>query len=147
MLALIPALILSGCGSSKAAEEAGAVDGLVIQVSELTAEPAFIDWEQDGIAMQLYALSSGNWWMGALSMFCFCLGTIPLMLGIGLVGGSLNKRFAQPMRELQQRNLHSGIRSERAPEVRGQRDPLYAGEERRDSLHLLDGHDSKHDLR
>ena len=32
-------------------------------------------------AMQLYALSSGNWWRGALSMFCFCLGTIPLMLG------------------------------------------------------------------
>ena len=49
-------------------------------------------------AMQLYALSSGSWWRGALSMFCFCLGTIPLMLGIGLIGGSLNRRFARPMR-------------------------------------------------
>ena len=49
-------------------------------------------------AMQLYALSSGSWWKGALSMFCFCLGTVPLMLGIGMIGGSLNKRFARPMR-------------------------------------------------
>lgn len=49
-------------------------------------------------AMQLYALSTGSWMMGALSMFCFCLGTIPLMLGFGLVSGRLNKRFARPMR-------------------------------------------------
>ncbi len=49
-------------------------------------------------AMQLYALSVGNWYMGALSMACFCLGTIPLMLGFGLISGRLNKRFAKPMR-------------------------------------------------
>ena len=49
-------------------------------------------------AMQLYALSTGSWHMGALSMACFCLGTIPLMLGFGLVSGRLNKRFAKPMR-------------------------------------------------
>ena len=49
-------------------------------------------------AMQLYALSTGSWHMGALSMFCFCLGTVPLMLGFGLVSGRLNKRFARPMR-------------------------------------------------
>ena len=49
-------------------------------------------------AMQLYALSTGSWWMGALSMLCFCLGTVPLMLGFGLVSGRLNKRFAAPMR-------------------------------------------------
>jgi len=49
-------------------------------------------------AMQIYALSSGNWYIGALSMFCFCLGTVPLMLGFGLVSGKLNKRFARPMR-------------------------------------------------
>ncbi len=49
-------------------------------------------------AMQLYALSAGSWWRGALSMFCFCLGTIPLMLGVGLVSGKLNARFAKPMR-------------------------------------------------
>ena len=49
-------------------------------------------------AMQLYALSTGSWRMGAVSMLCFCLGTIPLMLGFGLVSGALNKRFARPMR-------------------------------------------------
>lgn len=49
-------------------------------------------------AMQLYALSAGSWWQGALSMCCFCLGTIPLMLGMGLVSSKLNVRFAKPMR-------------------------------------------------
>ena len=49
-------------------------------------------------AMQLYALSTSSWHKGALSMFCFCLGTVPLMLGFGLVSGKLNKRFARPMR-------------------------------------------------
>ncbi len=49
-------------------------------------------------AMQLYALSAGNWLKGAASMFFFCLGTIPLMLGFGLLGGGLMRRFAKPMR-------------------------------------------------
>ncbi len=49
-------------------------------------------------AMQLYALSTGSWWTGALSMLCFCLGTTPLMLGFGLVSGTLNRRFAKPVR-------------------------------------------------
>lgn len=49
-------------------------------------------------AMQLYALSVGSWWMGALSMLCFSLGTVPLMLGFGLLGGRLNQRFTKPMR-------------------------------------------------
>ena len=49
-------------------------------------------------AMQLYALATGRWWMGALSMLCFGLGTAPLMLGFGLVSGRLNRRFARPMR-------------------------------------------------
>ena len=49
-------------------------------------------------AMQLFALSTGSWWMGALSMLCFSLGTVPLMLGVGLVSGKLNRRFAGPMR-------------------------------------------------
>lgn len=35
--------------------------------------------------MQLFALSTGSWYMGALSMFCFSLGTVPLMLGVGLI--------------------------------------------------------------
>ena len=49
-------------------------------------------------AMQLYALSTGSWQTGALSMLCFCLGTTPLMLGFGLVSGTLNRRFAKPVR-------------------------------------------------
>ena len=34
-------------------------------------------------AMQVYALSTGSIFYGALSMFLFCLGTIPLMLFFG----------------------------------------------------------------
>ena len=34
-------------------------------------------------AMQVYALSTGSVFYGALSMFLFCLGTIPLMLFFG----------------------------------------------------------------
>ena len=49
-------------------------------------------------SMQLYALSTGSWWMGALSMLCFSLGTVPLRLCIGLIGGKLNQKFARPMR-------------------------------------------------
>ena len=35
-------------------------------------------------AMQIYALSTGSFLKGALSMFLFCLGTIPLMLFVGI---------------------------------------------------------------
>ena len=49
-------------------------------------------------AMQLYALSSGSWWMGALSMLVFAIGTAPLMLGFGMLGGRLGRRAARPMR-------------------------------------------------
>ncbi len=49
-------------------------------------------------AMQLYALSSGSWQKGALAMFLFCLGTIPLMLGFGFASGQLMRKFAKPMR-------------------------------------------------
>ena len=49
-------------------------------------------------SMQLFALSTGSWWMGALSMLCFSLGTVPLMLCIGLIGGRLNRKYARPMR-------------------------------------------------
>lgn len=48
-------------------------------------------------AMQLFALSQGSWIMGGLSMFCFSLGTVPLMLGFGLLSGRLNQRFAHGM--------------------------------------------------
>ncbi len=51
-------------------------------------------------AMQLYALSTGSWWVGALSMLVFSLGTVPLMLGFGWIGGYLNRRFAGPVRRI-----------------------------------------------
>lgn len=44
-------------------------------------------------AMQIYALSTGSFIYGALSMFLFCLGTIPLMLFMGMISNFLsNKR-------------------------------------------------------
>ena len=36
-------------------------------------------------AMQVYALSTGSFIKGSLSMFLFCLGTIPLMLSVGII--------------------------------------------------------------
>lgn len=44
--------------------------------------------------MQLYALSTGNFFMGALSMFIFALGTVPLMLGFGYISSILSKSFS-----------------------------------------------------
>lgn len=44
-------------------------------------------------AMQIYALSTGNPFTGALSMFLFSLGTVPLMFGLGALGSVLSKRF------------------------------------------------------
>jgi sulfite exporter TauE/SafE/copper chaperone CopZ len=44
-------------------------------------------------AMQLYALSTGSILVGALSMMLFALGTVPLMLILGALGGSLSRRF------------------------------------------------------
>lgn len=46
-------------------------------------------------SMQIVALASGNAFVGALSMFCFSLGTVPLMLGFGFVFASLGKRFTR----------------------------------------------------
>ena len=43
-------------------------------------------------AMQVYALSTGTFIKGAFSMFLFCLGTIPLMLGVGLLFNALKGR-------------------------------------------------------
>ena len=48
-------------------------------------------------SMQLFALSTGSPVMGGLSMAAFSLGTVPLMLGFGLLGGRLNQRFRRPM--------------------------------------------------
>ena len=43
-------------------------------------------------AAQLYALSTGNPFEGALSMFLFCAGTIPLLFGLGAFAGFLGSR-------------------------------------------------------
>ncbi|MDX9872111.1 MAG: sulfite exporter TauE/SafE family protein [Clostridia bacterium] len=44
-------------------------------------------------AMQLYALSTGSVFSGALSMFVFSLGTVPLMFGFGALSSVLSKKF------------------------------------------------------
>ncbi|MCL1965136.1 MAG: sulfite exporter TauE/SafE family protein [Firmicutes bacterium] len=44
-------------------------------------------------AMQIYALSTGNAFSGALSMLLFSLGTVPLMFGLGAVSSALGKKF------------------------------------------------------
>ncbi len=44
-------------------------------------------------AMQIYALSTGNPFSGALSMFLFSLGTVPLMFGLGAISSALGKKF------------------------------------------------------
>ncbi len=43
--------------------------------------------------MQVYALGTGSLFAGALSMFLFSLGTVPLLLGFGLVSSLLSARF------------------------------------------------------
>ena len=45
-------------------------------------------------AMQLYALATGSILTGALSMFLFSLGTVPLMLGAGALFSMLKGKFA-----------------------------------------------------
>lgn len=42
--------------------------------------------------MQVYALSTGSPIKGTISMFLFCLGTIPLMLSAGLILTRLNSK-------------------------------------------------------
>ncbi|MDR3314565.1 MAG: sulfite exporter TauE/SafE family protein [Oscillospiraceae bacterium] len=46
-------------------------------------------------SMQIVALASGNPLAGALAMFLFSLGTVPLMLGLGSLVAALGKKFAQ----------------------------------------------------
>ncbi|MDR0197023.1 MAG: sulfite exporter TauE/SafE family protein [Oscillospiraceae bacterium] len=46
-------------------------------------------------AMQIYALSAGSPFAGALSMFLFSIGTVPLMFGLGAVTSALGTRFAR----------------------------------------------------
>lgn len=48
-------------------------------------------------SMQLYALGTGSFIEGALSMFLFSLGTAPLMLGFGYITRLLPKKFLPVM--------------------------------------------------
>lgn len=48
-------------------------------------------------AMQLYALGTGSFAAGALSMFLFSLGTVPLMFGFGAVSSFLSGKFTHRM--------------------------------------------------
>lgn len=48
-------------------------------------------------AMQLYALSTGSPVKGAVSMFLFSIGTVPLMFAFGALSSFLNKKFAGKM--------------------------------------------------
>ena len=44
-------------------------------------------------AMQLYALGTGSFFAGALSMFLFSLGTVPLMFGLGAISTFMSSKF------------------------------------------------------
>ncbi len=45
--------------------------------------------------MQIYALSTGSFYKGALSMFLFSIGTVPLMYIFGKLGGVKNQNIAK----------------------------------------------------
>lgn len=47
--------------------------------------------------MQLYALGTGSALSGALSMFVFSLGTVPLMLAFGAISGFLSKGYTKQL--------------------------------------------------
>lgn len=55
LIALLACIALSGCGNS--ANEEKTAENLTIPLSSLSAEPTFWDWNQDGIKMQLIALT------------------------------------------------------------------------------------------
>ncbi len=48
-------------------------------------------------AMQLYALGTGSFLLGASAMFLFSMGTVPLMFGLGALSSVLSSRFTARM--------------------------------------------------
>lgn len=48
-------------------------------------------------SMQIVALASADPFVGALSMFLFALGTVPLMFGLGSIVSALGARFTRPV--------------------------------------------------
>lgn len=51
-------------------------------------------------SMQIVALASGNPFAGALAMFMFSMGTVPLMLGLGSLVSALGRKFSQKVMEI-----------------------------------------------
>lgn len=51
-------------------------------------------------AMQLYALGTGSFVAGALSMFFFSIGTVPLMFGFGALSSYLSRKFTRDMMQV-----------------------------------------------
>ena len=51
-------------------------------------------------AMQLYALGTGSFFAGALSMLVFSLGTVPLMFGFGALSSLLSSKFTQRLMKI-----------------------------------------------
>ena len=60
LITLIAAVFLSACGADTDVGQTEGAAGLSFSISELTEEPTFIDWKQEGTAMQLIALKSGD---------------------------------------------------------------------------------------
>lgn len=84
--ALMTALLLSGCGADKTAQPdtqitqqadtQSAANDWTIPLSELSAEPAFFDRMQDGVAMQLIALVDADGQVHAAYNTCqVCAGS------------------------------------------------------------------------
>ena len=48
-------------------------------------------------SMQIYALAAGSVFKGAVSMFLFSLGTVPLMFGFGFFAGRINLKYRKTM--------------------------------------------------
>lgn len=51
-------------------------------------------------AMQLYALGTGSFAAGALSMFMFSIGTVPLMFGLGAISSVISGKFTHKMMKI-----------------------------------------------
>lgn len=51
-------------------------------------------------AMQLYALGTGSFTAGAISMFLFSVGTVPLMFGFGAASSFLSGKFTHKMMKI-----------------------------------------------
>mgnify|MGYP002625559359 CR=1 FL=1 len=60
LMLLAAVLALSACASKADGAGEQAAKGLTIDAAALTGEPTFVDWDQDGTAMQLIARRDGT---------------------------------------------------------------------------------------